>query len=132
MAGLKKILLVEDNPQILQMYSAVLTKYGYELTTSSTVDDALAQVKTFQPDVVLLDIMLPGDRTGLDALIVLHTDPAYGCTNKPIIMLTNLGLTDKLQKICEEYADGYVVKAEIVPHELPGIIESVTEDEKAT
>jgi len=68
--------------------------------------------------------MLPGGKSGLDALMALRTNPVYGCTDTPIVMLTNLGLTEKLQKAWEEYADGYVIKAEIVPHQLPEIVES--------
>ena len=124
MAGSRKVLLVEDNPQIIDMYSAVLKKTGYDLAVSTNVDDALEQAKSFVPDVILLDIMLPGNRTGLDALMVLRSDPTYGSTEKVIIMLTNLGLTDAMVKTCEDSADGYVIKADILPHELPGIIEA--------
>ncbi|MEO6761640.1 MAG: response regulator [Candidatus Saccharimonadales bacterium] len=124
MAGLQKILLVEDNPQIVELYSTVLRKAGYDLELAGTVDTALDKAKQFQPDLILLDIMLPGGRTGLDALMILRTDPSYGCSDKHIIVLTNLGLTDKLEKTWQEYADSYVVKADIVPHDLLQIIES--------
>lgn len=124
MAGLQKIFLVEDNAQILEIYTSTLNKFGYQLMTAATVDDALAKVAAFQPDIIFLDVMLPGGRSGLDALKILRTDPAYGCTTKKIVLLTNLGLNDKLQKAWDEYADGYVVKAEIVPHELIDIIHS--------
>jgi two-component system alkaline phosphatase synthesis response regulator PhoP len=124
MAGLQKILLVEDNPQIIEIYSTVLVKHGYTLTTAITVDEALQKAKDSDPDIIFLDVMLPGDRNGLDALKILRTDESYGCTKKRIVMLTNLGLTDKLQAIWEEYADGYVIKAEIVPSELIDIINS--------
>lgn len=125
MAALSKILLVEDNPQIIEMYKIVLTKNGYPLVIALTVDDALVQAKSFNPDVILLDIMLPGNRTGLDALMLFRTNEEYGCKDKRILMLTNLGLTEDIQKVCEEYADGYIVKAEIVPSDLPKLIENV-------
>jgi CheY-like chemotaxis protein len=127
MAGLPKILLVEDNPQILELYTTTLQRYGYPLETTSLVDDALSKVKAFGPDIVFLDIMLPGDKSGLEALMKLRTEPQYGCTDKRIIMLTNLGLTDKLEQAWQEYADGYVVKADIVPHDLIEIIHSFDE-----
>lgn len=122
MAGLSKILLVEDNTEIIELYSRVL-KQQYELEVAITVDEALTKAVAFKPDFIFLDIMLPGGKTGLDALMALRTNPEYGCTDVPIVMLTNLGLTEKTQKAWEEYADGYVVKAEIVPHQLPEIIE---------
>lgn len=128
MAGLPKILLVEDNPQILEIYTSVLTSHNYPLVTSSSVDDALAKAKEFIPDIIFLDIMLSGAKTGLDALMTLRKNKDYNCTDKIIVMLTNLGLTDKLEKAWQEYADGYVIKAEIVPHDLLEIINSFYED----
>ena len=124
MDGLQKIFLVEDNPQILEIYTSVLESKGYPLTIATTVDQALAKVKAADPDIIFLDIMLPGGKSGLDALKILRTDPAYGCTTKRIVLLTNLGLTDELQKTWEDYADGYIIKAEIVPHDLFEIIDS--------
>ncbi len=125
MDGLPKILLVEDNPQILEIYTTVLERKGYPLTIATTVDQALAKAKAIEPDIIFLDIMLPGGKSGLDALKILRTNPEYKCTKKKIILLTNLGLTDEVQKLWEEYADGYIIKAEIVPHDLFDIINSL-------
>lgn len=129
MAGLSKILLVEDNADIVELYSPVL-QGKYELAIAATVDDALQKAKEFKPDFVFLDVMLPGGKTGLDALMALRTNPEYGCTDVPIVMLTNLGMTEKLQQAWEEYADGYVIKAEILPYQLLDIIQSFTENHK--
>ena len=123
MAGSSKILLVEDNTDIIGLYSRVL-KQSYELRVATTVDEALGIAPVFKPDLIFLDVMLPGGKSGLDALMLLRTKQEYGCTDVPMVMLTNLGLTEKLQKAWEEYADGYVVKAEIVPHELPILVNS--------
>lgn len=123
MAGSSKILLVEDNADIIQLYARVLEQ-RYELQTATTVDEALAKVTTYRPDVILLDVMLPGGKSGLDALMLLRTNPAYGCVDVPIVMMTNLGLTGQLQRAWEEYADGYVIKAEILPTQLPEIVDS--------
>jgi two-component system alkaline phosphatase synthesis response regulator PhoP len=128
MAGPQKILLVEDNPQIVDIYTSVLVKHGYLLSVATTVDEALVKAKEIQPDIIFLDVMLPGDKSGLDALMILRTKPEYGCMDKRIVILTNLGLTEKLQKIWEEYADGYVIKAEIVPNELIDVIQSFEKD----
>lgn len=124
MDGLPKILLVEDNPQILDIYNTVLRAKKYPLFIASDVDTALKLAKDNQPDIIFLDIMLPGKLTGLDALMMLRTDAQYGCTKKKMVMLTNLGLSDEHKKSVEEYADGYVIKAEISPHDLYDIIDS--------
>jgi twitching motility two-component system response regulator PilH len=123
-AGLSKILLVEDTPQIADIYTQVLTRQGYKLKVAGNVDELLKIVPKYKPDLIFLDIMLPGGRTGLDALKILRNDPRYGAQKTRIVLLTNLGQNDEVQKLWEKYADGYVVKAEIDPHELNEIIES--------
>jgi CheY-like chemotaxis protein len=123
-AGLPKILLVEDTPEIAEIYTRVLSKGGLTVKSVTTVDDLLAMVVDYDPDIIFLDIMLPGGRTGLDALILLRSDPQYGATKTRIVLLTNLGQSSDIQKLWEEYADGYVVKAEIDPKELFDVIAS--------
>jgi CheY-like chemotaxis protein len=123
-AGLPKILLVEDTLQIADIYTQVLTKRGLPLKLVDNVDKLLEIVPRYKPDLIFLDIMLPGDRTGLDALQILRNDPQYGATKTRIVLLTNLGQNDEVRKLWEKYADGYVIKAEIEPHELFDIIES--------
>lgn len=124
MAGLPKILLVEDTPDIAEIYERALLKQGYPVKCVATVDELLSTVADYGPDVIFLDIMLPGGRTGLDALLLLRTDPQYKATKSRIVLLTNLGQSNELQKMWQDYADGYAVKAEIDPHELHDIIES--------
>ena len=124
MAGLPKILLVEDSIQIADIYTQVLTKRGLPVEVVDTVDKLLDLVVEYKPDIIFLDIMLPGGRTGLDALEILRNDPKYGAAKTRIILLTNLGQNDEVKKLWEKYADGYVIKAEIEPHELFDIIES--------
>ena len=123
-AGLPKILLVEDTLPIIDIYGQILTKHGYPLKIVGTVDAMLDILPSYKPDLIFLDIMLPGGRTGLDALKILRNDPKYGATKTRIVMLTNLGQSDEIQKIWGKYADGYVIKAEIDPHELIDIADS--------
>lgn len=131
MAGLPKILLVEDTLQIVDIYKFVLESQGYPLKVVGTVDELLEEVPKFKPDLIFLDIMLPGGRTGLDALKILRNDSKYGAQKTRIVLLTNLGQSDEIQKMWEKYADGYVLKAEIDPHELTDIIQSFDFDDPA-
>ena len=125
MAGLPKILLVEDTMEIADIYMRLLTRHAFPIKLVGTVDELLDVVKDFSPDIIFLDIMLPGGRTGLDALKLLRDDPQYGAQNSRIVLLTNLGESEDIKKIWEKYADGYVIKAEIDPHELIDIIKSL-------
>lgn len=125
MDGLPKILLVEDTLDIADIYSRVLISQGFTLKVVGTVDDMLATIIEYQPDIIFLDIMLPGGKTGLDALSILRNDPKYGAQKTRIVMLTNLGQNEEVQKMWEKYADGFVIKADIDPHELIDIIKSL-------
>ncbi len=124
MVGLPKILLVEDTIQIIDIYSRILEMNGYPLKIARTIDELLEIAPDYKPDLIFLDIMLPGDRTGLDALPILRNEPKYGAVKARIVLLTNLGQNEEVQKMYEEYADGYVIKAEIDPHEIIDIIKS--------
>lgn len=130
MAGLQKILLVEDDPQICEIYTTILRRDGYEVAIATSYDEALAQAKAFEPDLIFLDIMIPG-RSGLEVLRILRSEPQYLSQRKKIVLLTNLGENEAVAKaLATNQADGYVVKADIVPHDLDDIIKSFEEDTK--
>lgn len=125
MDGLPKILLVEDTVEIADIYLQILSNQGFPVKLVKSVDELLDLVVEYKPDIIFLDIMLPGGRTGLDALKILRNDPKYGAQKTRIVLLTNLGESDEIRKLWEQYADGYVIKAEIDPHELIDIIKSL-------
>jgi len=124
-AGLPKILLVEDTLEIADIYSQLLLSSGFPVKLVKTVDELLECVAEYAPEIIFLDIMLPGGKNGLDALKILRNDPKYGALKTRILLLTNLGESEEIKKLWEQYADGYIIKAEIDPHELLDIIESI-------
>ena len=85
---MKKILLVEDDAILLQMYKDGLREAGFVVETADTGDKAIVRVKSFLPDLVLLDIMLPGNLNGFDVLESMQRDPHL--KDIPVVMLTNL------------------------------------------
>ncbi|GAC1392311.1 MAG: hypothetical protein NVSMB46_07850 [Candidatus Saccharimonadales bacterium] len=123
MAGLQKILLVEDNYQLQQIYSFLLKKHGFDLAVASNGQEALEKAKSFEPELVFLDIMIPFIN-GMDVLKILRRDPQYNCTKARIVLLTNLGDENQLSDAWQKDADGYVIKAEIIPQDLLEIISS--------
>lgn len=112
---LKRVLCVEDEHFISELYTRALKKAGYEVTVSSNGVDGLNEAKTGNFDIVLLDIMLP-NVMGTDVLNQLK-DPALGLKSK-IIITTNLEQKQEVRAAIEKQADGYIVKAEVTPKQL--------------
>ncbi|MCL3880801.1 response regulator [Marivita sp. GX14005] len=84
----KQVLLVEDEPNIIEAISFILSRDGWVVKTHSNGADAVSAVLDRKPDVLILDAMLPG-KSGYDILRELRADPA---TRKlPVLMLTARG-----------------------------------------
>jgi two-component system response regulator MtrA len=99
-----KILVVDDDSSLAEMLTIVLRNEGFEPRVCSSGDTALAVVREFKPDVVLLDLMLPG-KDGVDVCREIRSESGV-----PIIMLT--AKTDTVDVVVglESGADDYVVK----------------------
>jgi len=122
-AGLQKILLVEDNIELRSIYEQYLKRRGYTVTVAVDGEDALRLGKAFQPELVFLDIMMP-KIDGLKVLKMLRHDEEYGCTRAKIVLLTNLGDASRVDPKVQKDMDGYVIKAEINLSDLIDIIKS--------
>ena len=101
-----KILAVDDIPQNLRLLEAVLAPQGYSVVTATTGEDALLKVLSEQPDLILLDIMLPGI-SGYEVCKRLRADPMTSFL--PVVMVTASELPEKLKAI-EAGADDFVPK----------------------
>lgn len=123
-AGLRKILLVEDNLELRNLYEIFLKYNKYDVETAIDGEDGLEKAKAFKPDLVLLDVMMP-KKDGFEVLNILRNDESYGCTKTKIVLLTNLGDGSKLSAETRRDMDGYVIKAEIVLDDLLKIISSL-------
>lgn len=108
----KKILIIEDDEETLSMYSTVLEGAGFAVTKGLDGADGLEKAKIESPDLVLLDVILPG-LSGFDVLEELKRDPNLHET--PVVMLTNLGHEADLRRAQELGAARYLVKADYVP-----------------
>ena len=104
---MEKILIVEDELILADNLASKLRAEGYEVTTSPNGEDGLEKVRGMLPDLVVLDIMLPG-LDGLSMCRMLQHDPIT--SHIPIIMLTARGMeVDKIVGL-ESGADDYLVK----------------------
>ena len=84
----KKVFLIEDERNIIEAISFILSRDGWEVKTHSNGHDAVDAVRARQPDLVILDVMLPG-KSGFDILQEIRDDAELGQT--PVLMLTARG-----------------------------------------
>ena len=120
----KKILLVEDDPFISEMYTVKFEKSGYACEVASTGKEGLAKAKEWQPHIVLLDILIP-EMDGFEVLLALKKDAATRAV--PVVMLTNLGQKEDIEKGMSLGAAAYIVKAHFTPQEVLEKVKSVLE-----
>jgi twitching motility two-component system response regulator PilH len=105
--AIKHILVVDDSPTDRQYLSDILTKSGYKVSTAESAEDALAKVKQSPPDLVLMDVVMPG-QNGYQATRTLTKDEAT--KHIPVIICTTKGQeTDKLWGMRQGARD-YIVK----------------------
>ena len=110
-----KILLVEDDPFLLKMYSKKLQVEGFEVEIAVDGEDGLNKIKSFSPDLVLMDIMLP-KLNGIEALDKSKADPET--KDIPILILTNLSTATDAAEAVRKGAIGYMVKSDYTPTQV--------------
>jgi CheY-like chemotaxis protein len=113
----KKILCIEDEHFISELYDRALTKAGYEVIVKLDGVEGLQAAQTDQFDIILLDLMVP-TLTGTEILAALRDPAKTPHLKAKIIITTNLEQRDETREAIEKQADGYLVKAEITPSEL--------------
>jgi DNA-binding response OmpR family regulator len=113
----KRVLCIEDEHFISELYTRSLTKAGYEVTVVVDGNEALEEAKTDKYDIILLDIMVP-NMIGTDILKALHDKSGEKTIKAKIIITTNLEQDDAGRAAIESLADGYIVKAEATPRQL--------------
>lgn len=101
------ILIADDEPNIVISLEYLMQREGYEVLIARDGDEALAMITEHHPDLVLLDVMMPG-RSGFDVLKAVRADQATAATR--ILMLTARGRDTDRAKGEALGADGYVVK----------------------
>jgi CheY-like chemotaxis protein len=121
MAGSKTILFIEDDKPIAEMYARVLEREGYQVEFAFNGTTGLAKARSKHYDLILLDIMMP-EKTGIEVLQELRGEDGRGTPDTKIVILTNLAQDKTSQEALKAQADGYIIKADIVPSQLAGII----------
>jgi CheY-like chemotaxis protein len=109
-----KILLVEDDSFLASVYATKFELEGFSVFHAADGEAGLQIAEKLQPDIVLLDILMP-KMDGFEALHRLKLDPKL--VKIPVIMLTNLGQKEDVERCLKEGAVDYLIKAHFVPGE---------------
>ncbi len=122
--GHRKLLLVDDSELSLQLVARVLTDAGYEVRTSTSVEDLGGALGTWRPDVILTDVNMPG-MSGVDLCRTLKS--TYETAHVPVVLFSALSNQEleKLARECE--ADGYLSKSSLdqLASELDLLVDTV-------
>jgi DNA-binding response OmpR family regulator len=112
----RKLLLVEDDVFVKDIYLRELVKGGYNVSVAEDGESGVAKAQSEKPELILLDIMLP-KKTGID---VLKDIRAEGSPAKeiPVYLLTNLGQGSIIKQAIEIGAQGYLLKARVLPSQV--------------
>lgn len=119
----RKILVVEDEHFISELYVRALTRAGYAVTVEVDGQRGLALAQSDKFDIILLDLMVP-TMTGIDVLRRLR-GPGAPPLKAKIVVTTNLEQREETRADIEKQADAYLVKAEITPRELVQFLSTI-------
>lgn len=130
MKNTKKILIIEDDTVLSEMYAIKLKKEGFEVKEKINWLEWLSQIWDYNPDLILLDLMMP-TMNGFETLQALKSQTSI---NSKIIVFTNVVDKEKLELAMEYWADDYLIKSNTNPSDIIEKINKMLEennDEKA-
>jgi CheY-like chemotaxis protein len=110
----RRILIIEENMSLFKAYQEMFRQEDVSVVGAVTGKEGLTKVASEKPDVILLDIMLPGGMNGFDVLETLKKNPATA--DIPVIVMTNLDSEAKVAKTIG--AAGYLIKANTTKDEI--------------
>lgn len=119
--GKGKILLVDDDAALLQLYGVELKSKGYVVVTAADGEEGLGKAASEKPNLILLDIMMP-KVDGIALLTKLKEDS--NLKTIPVLMLTNFGQENLIQQAFSVGATDYLLKYKVTPAEM---VEKVTQ-----
>ena len=119
---MQKILIIDDDDLIRQLYQEELSRAGFTVESFSSGKECLQALASNHYDLLLLDIMLP-DTNGLDILKAVKSDDRT--RNILVIMLTNLGQDAIIQEGFKLGAEGYLIKASLTPNQVVQEIKNI-------
>ena len=113
--GMTKIIIIEDDPTISQMYRMKFEADGFDVRMAGNGKIGVDLVKSFEPDVILLDIQMP-EMDGVEALRFIRAN--RNSKNTPVIVLTNMGEEESPDEMRRLGISSYIVKANSTPRQV--------------
>ena len=111
----KNILIVEDDKFLRELIVQKITNEGFHVSEAIDGEEGIKKIKEEKPDMVLLDLILPGI-DGFEVLSRMKEDPAL--SSVPVIVLSNLGQKEDIDKGMKLGAIDYLIKAHFTPGEI--------------
>ena len=124
--AMKKILLVEDDPFLSSLLKTKLQKNGFEIILATDGEMALEMFKKTNVDLILLDIILP-KKTGFEVLEEIQMDPQLQSKKTPVMIISNLGQEEDIERGKELGVVEYFIKAKISIDDLVQKVKSFFE-----
>ncbi|PIY90755.1 MAG: response regulator [Candidatus Nealsonbacteria bacterium CG_4_10_14_0_8_um_filter_35_10] len=118
----KTILIVEDDKFLRELIAQKLLKEGYNISEAIDGEEGIKKIKTEKPDLILLDLILPGV-DGFEVLSRMKADEKLA--EIPVIILSNLGQREEIERGLKLGANDYMIKAHFTPREIIDKIKTV-------
>ncbi|PIR58342.1 MAG: response regulator [Parcubacteria group bacterium CG10_big_fil_rev_8_21_14_0_10_35_15] len=118
----RKILIIEDDKFLRELMVRKLVNDGYEAIEATNGEEGVRTAKAEKPDLILLDLILPGI-DGFESLTRIRKDQETA--NIPVIILSNLGQKEDIEKGLKLGATDYLIKAHFAPGEIAEKIASI-------
>lgn len=122
-----KVLIIEDEELVARMYLKSLQFAGFEVQTANNGQSGIEAVRSFHPDLILLDVMMPG----VDGIVILRQLKKDPVTNSiPVVILTNLSGDNDEKYALENGAAAFWVKSGVKGHEMAEKIVKILDSKK--
>lgn len=118
----KKICIVDDEPNIVEIYSQALGAQGYQIVSARNGREGLEVMKKEKPDLALIDIMMP-EMDGVELMDAMRSDKEL--ENIPVIVMSNVSDREVYKKVERFNTRFYLVKSLFEPKKVVGIVDEV-------
>lgn len=114
---MSKVLIIEDETTLAQMYKDIFESAGYQVFAATKVNEAIKKTKDNRPDLILLDILLPGE-TGISFLLQLRRLEDKSLAEIPVVAFSNYDDKESKEEALRLGAKDYLIKTDHTPKEI--------------